>query len=104
MHQNSNQNKNKQHIPILLSEVLTYLEPKEGDSYLDLTAGYGGHAKAILERTGSLTNSVLVDRDINAIMELEKAFEPNTVSIRIFYLLPRNCWMITGSSILFWRI
>jgi 16S rRNA (cytosine1402-N4)-methyltransferase len=82
MHQNSNQNKNKQHIPILLSEVLTYLEPKEGDSYLDLTAGYGGHAKAILERTGSLTNSVLVDRDINAIMELEKAFEPNTVSLR----------------------
>lgn len=74
MHQNKYQNKNKQHDPVLLLEVLHYLDPKKGDTYLDLTAGYGGHARAILERTGSLTPATLVDRDQNAIEELKKAF------------------------------
>ena len=32
------------HIPVLLSDVLEYLSPKLGESYLDLTAGYAGHA------------------------------------------------------------
>jgi 16S rRNA (cytosine1402-N4)-methyltransferase len=82
MHQKLNQNKNKQHIPVLLREVLTYLSPDKGDSYLDLTAGYGGHAKAVLELTGSLTNSVLIDRDINAINELKQVFGDGTVELR----------------------
>jgi 16S rRNA (cytosine1402-N4)-methyltransferase len=74
MHQNKHQNTNKQHEPVLLNEVLHYLDPKAGESYLDLTAGYGGHASAILERTGSLTQATLVDRDTNAINELKKLF------------------------------
>jgi len=73
MHQNKNQN--KQHVPVLLEEVLQYLAPEKGDRYLDLTAGYGGHAKAVLERSGSLTNSVLVDRDANAVAELQQQFK-----------------------------
>jgi 16S rRNA C1402 N4-methylase RsmH len=82
--QNKNKNKNKskqrctktktkikkQHEPVLLDEVLQYLDPEAGDRYLDLTAGYGGHAGAVLERTGSLTHATLVDRDTNAIKEL----------------------------------
>ena len=82
MHQNKHQNKNKQHVPVLLDEVLQYLDPKAGDNYLDLTAGYGGHAKAILERTGSLTTAVLVDRDNNAIEALRREFTDSNVSFR----------------------
>lgn len=81
MHQNKYQNKNKQHDPVLLLEVLHYLDPKKGDTYLDLTAGYGGHARAILERTGSLTPATLVDRDQNAINELAKAFQPTEANL-----------------------
>ena len=69
MHHNLNQ-----HIPVLLQQVLAYLDPKEGDSYLDLTAGYGGHAGSILERTKNPTQAVLVDRDQNAIKVLEAMF------------------------------
>jgi 16S rRNA (cytosine1402-N4)-methyltransferase len=72
MHQNKHQN--KQHVPVLLDEVLQYLDPKAGESYLDLTAGYGGHAAAVLARTGSLTSSVLVDRDREAIANLRQHF------------------------------
>lgn len=82
MHQNQNQNKNTQHVPVLLDEVLHYLDPKEGESYLDLTAGYGGHARAILERTGSLTPVTLVDRDPRAIEGLRKEFQSGTINIR----------------------
>ncbi|HET8689909.1 MAG TPA: 16S rRNA (cytosine(1402)-N(4))-methyltransferase RsmH, partial [Candidatus Saccharimonadales bacterium] len=39
-------------------------------SYLDLTAGYGGHAGAILSRTRAHAKATLVDRDVNAILSL----------------------------------
>lgn len=60
---------------------MQYLSPKRGETYLDLTAGYGGHAQAVLARTGSLTPAVLVDRDQNAIRSLEKIFTGETVSL-----------------------
>jgi len=82
MHQNKNQNKNKQHIPVLLEAVLQYVDPQSGESYLDLTAGYGGHAQAILERVGSLTSAVLVDRDQNATTFLREMFKDSAVDIR----------------------
>lgn len=52
-----------QHIPVLLDAVLRELSPEPGESYLDLTAGYGGHAEAILHRTGEYKKATLVDRD-----------------------------------------
>ena len=55
---------------MLLSTVLAYLKPQEGESYLDLTAGYGGHAGVILERTKRPERATLVDRDANAIAAL----------------------------------
>lgn len=79
MHQNKNQDKNK-HIPVLLNEVLQYLDPKPGESYLDLTAGYGGHAQAIMKQTGG-SQTVLVDRDLAAIGELRKLFSADSIKL-----------------------
>jgi len=58
------------HVPVLLERTLELLAPKVGESYLDLTAGYAGHATAVLEKTGNYTDSVLVDRDEYAISHL----------------------------------
>ena len=58
------------HIPVLLEATLDTLRPVEGESYLDLTAGYGGHANRFLSVTGNYTDSVLVDRDDYAIKRL----------------------------------
>ncbi len=63
-----------QHVPVLLSEVLAFLNPRPGESYLDLTAGYGGHAKSILDVTLNYKDSVLVDRDDFAITSLKQKF------------------------------
>lgn len=62
------------HVPVLTEEVLQYLDPKTGDSYLDLTAGYGGHASRVLERTVNPAGTVLVDRDSNAATQLYTRF------------------------------
>lgn len=59
------------HVPVLLDETLVSLNPKQGESYLDLTAGYGGHASHILDRTMNFAESVLVDRDDYAIQRLK---------------------------------
>ncbi len=62
--------KTTRHIPVLLDAVLETLKPERGERYLDLTAGYGGHAGRVLERTQSPQHMVLVDRDENAIAAL----------------------------------
>lgn len=81
MTQNKNQNTYKQHVPVLLDEVLQYLDPQAGESYLDLTAGYAGHAQAVLERTGSLTHTTLVDRDAHAIAVLKGLYEGKDIEL-----------------------
>ena len=58
------------HVPVLLEATLDTLRPIQGENYLDLTAGYGGHARRFLASTENYTESVLVDRDDNAIAQL----------------------------------
>lgn len=58
------------HQPVLLDEVIRLLAPEEGESYLDLTAGYGGHAGKVGLMTKNVSGMILVDRDQNAINTL----------------------------------
>ena len=60
------------HIPVLLDATLATLVPAKGESYLDLTAGYGGHASEVLKKTENYKDSVLVDRDDYAIEHLSE--------------------------------
>lgn len=69
------------HKPVLLSEVLAVLAPKPGESYLDLTAGYAGHASEILDVTRNYKDSVLVDRDENAIKVLKEKFKGKELNL-----------------------
>lgn len=62
-------------------EVLHFLDPKVGDNYLDLTAGYGGHASLILDRTLSAAGSVLVDRDEMAVVQLRSKFKGSGIQV-----------------------
>jgi len=55
----------KLHIPVLLSEVLVALSPKDGGVYVDGTFGAGGYAVAILEAADCKV--IGIDRDPSAI-------------------------------------
>jgi len=61
------------HIPVMLSEVILFLEVHDGKKYLDLTAGFGGHASEILKKipNGEL---YLIDRDNAAIEHLSTLY------------------------------
>jgi 16S rRNA (cytosine1402-N4)-methyltransferase len=76
MHQDS-----QLHLPVLLEPVLSVLKPKKGESYLDLTAGYGGHAEAILSRTKAPSEALLVDRDQTATEALKAKLGSEGVEI-----------------------
>jgi 16S rRNA (cytosine1402-N4)-methyltransferase len=69
------------HQSVLLDEVLSYLDPKEQESYLDLTAGYGGHALEVLKKTKAPFKAVLVDRDKTAISHLAELFSSQKVKL-----------------------
>ena len=69
------------HSPVLVNEVLSLLNPKQGESYLDLTAGYGGHASAILDKTKAPKRALLIDRDDNAINALHARFKGQAAQI-----------------------
>lgn len=70
------------HQSVLLEATLRYLNPKIGESYLDLTAGMGGHARAVLSRTQSFAKAVLVDRDQFAIDQLTDLQKQGVVILR----------------------
>lgn len=55
------------HVPVLLDEVLEYLQPEPGDMYIDGTIGAGGHAAAILERSAPDGQLLGLDQDPNAL-------------------------------------
>lgn len=58
------------HVPVLLEDAVRLLAPQKGQTYLDLTAGYGGHASRIIDVVGA-HNATLVDRDARAIAHLQ---------------------------------
>lgn len=60
------------HEPVMLAEVLEYLDPRPGHTVVDGTIGLAGHATALAERVGS--TGTLVGFDWDAAM-LERARE-----------------------------
>jgi 16S rRNA (cytosine1402-N4)-methyltransferase len=54
------------HKPVLLREVITFLQPARGGVFVDCTVGLGGHSEAILE-TSSQARVLGVDRDPQAL-------------------------------------
>ncbi|XP_066151778.1 probable methyltransferase-like protein 15 homolog [Euwallacea fornicatus] len=69
------------HVPVMASEVLHYISPKENEVILDMTFGSGGHSRQILKSEPSV-KILAVDRDPLALSyatELAEEF-PNRVT------------------------
>lgn len=68
------------HRPVLLERTIELLDPKPGEKYLDLTAGFAGHAAAVIELTEG-GPATLVDRDPASVEFLRKNFESDNTEI-----------------------
>ncbi|HET9984693.1 MAG TPA: 16S rRNA (cytosine(1402)-N(4))-methyltransferase RsmH [Longimicrobiales bacterium] len=62
------------HIPVMVGEVLEYLEPSRGGLYFDGTVGGGGHSEAILE-AGDGARVIGVDQDPEALDVAKRRLE-----------------------------
>lgn len=51
------------HVPVLPQEVLEWLNPQPGETFVDATTGAGGHSELILERLGTTGKLICLDRD-----------------------------------------
>lgn len=73
------------HTPVLLERVIELLAPERTGVFVDGTLGGGGHAQAVLERLGSGSMLIGIDRDpaaIAAASERLKAFGDRFVAVR----------------------
>jgi len=55
------------HVPVLYQEVMHWLRPRPGKSYIDATVGLGGHAQGILERSSPDGRLLALDADSQAL-------------------------------------
>lgn len=94
----NNRNQQSVHIPVLLDESLKIMQPQLGESYLDLTAGYGGHARAFLNVTKNYQAAVLVDRDDNAIKTLSDLEEQGSRLINQDFLSAAKLLVSNGQK------
>lgn len=64
----------REHVPVLLDEVLAALAVRPDGVYVDATFGRGGHAEAILARLNDRGRLLTLDRDPQAVEEARKRF------------------------------
>ncbi len=60
------------HIPVLLKEVIEYLDCLPNKIYVDCTVGEGGHAEEILNKTSPEGRLIGIDRDADALKVAEE--------------------------------
>jgi 16S rRNA (cytosine1402-N4)-methyltransferase len=60
------------HIPVLLQEVLHFLQPESGGLYIDGTLGGGGHTAALLERSAPNGKVLGIDTDLEALARVRE--------------------------------
>jgi len=63
------------HEPVMLREVLEYLDPQPGKTIVDCTLGGGGHALAICQRLGPTGRLIGIEQDADALTRAKQRLE-----------------------------
>ena len=77
------------HIPVMVHEVLFYLDPQKDGIYVDCTVGTGGHSLAIMERTPGKVKLIGIDWDEEALKiasERLRKFRDKTILVRASFV------------------
>jgi 16S rRNA (cytosine1402-N4)-methyltransferase len=72
------------HMPVLLDEVVEFLDLKPGNTVIDATLGLGGHTEAILSRV-PMANVVGIDQDNQALTFAEQRLRGFGDRVRTFH-------------------
>src|SRR3990167_158825 len=63
------------HIPVLLNEVINFLNLKEGDTVIDATINKAGHSKEICKQIGEMGTLIGIDLDQKSLDEAGRELE-----------------------------
>lgn len=72
------------HIPVLKKEILSYLNLKSNDDFIDCTAGEGGHLFSLIKQTGPSGRVLAIDKDSRNIKIIKKKAVSLGLDKRIF--------------------
>ena len=64
-----------QHIPVMVEELLSIVQPEQCQTVVDATYGRGGHATAIYGRLAPDARMVLIDRDPEAVAHARSVWQ-----------------------------
>jgi 16S rRNA (cytosine1402-N4)-methyltransferase len=73
------------HTPVMVSEVLHYLDCKPGKIYVDGTLGGSGHARAICRKITPAGVFIGIDQDIDAVENAKSVLASSDVTIHLFH-------------------
>ncbi|MHB9094086.1 MAG: 16S rRNA (cytosine(1402)-N(4))-methyltransferase RsmH [Eubacteriales bacterium] len=76
---------NFHHIPVMLNEVITYLDLQHGGTYVDCTLGGGGHTSEIIEKIQPGGRVIGIDQDPNALEAARKYLNRYSESINFVH-------------------
>ncbi len=78
----------RQHVPVLVGELLEQLDLEQSDTVIDATFGFGGHARAVLEQLGPDGRLVGMERDPEVFERAREDFEsdPRVTLIQSSYV------------------
>jgi len=75
------------HIPVMLKEVISFLNLREGTTVVDGTLGEGGHSLEILKAIGKRGFLLGIDRDSSLLSKARARFLSNGIESRRFRLI-----------------
>ncbi len=73
------------HIPVMLPQVICYLNCTPGKIYVDCTLGGSGHAGAICKKIIPGGIFIGIDQDIDAVRNAKKVLKPFNLIIHLFH-------------------
>ena len=71
------------HIPVLIDEVIEYLDPKPNKNFIDATLGNGGHTIALLKKIAPKGKVLAFDLDSDAILRVKEKAKQAKVQTRL---------------------
>lgn len=74
------------HIPVLLNEVIEYLNPKPGQKFIDATIDGGGHAMALLERITPGGKLLGIEWDSNLLEQIKFKVQNSKFKNNVFLI------------------
>jgi 16S rRNA (cytosine1402-N4)-methyltransferase len=72
------------HIPVLTEEVLACLQPKSGETIVDCTVGYGGHASEFIKHIGPSGKLIALDVDSTELERTRRRLSKENVPVSFY--------------------